>query len=294
MALAVLKPTALDAVATEDHLHLAVPSRHDMEIHLRLLVGQATTGRIEIAWTDPRSKRLQHARQFDIADLGMAIDLACRVNQSEFCNVYVGAALRKPDTYEGTRADDSQFFQANALHVDFDEPGAFDAARAKIKAGYPHLIPKLVVFTGQHPHVRAQIWWTLSEPVTDPDRYRNALSALAKALGGDPTVVNPSRVMRLAGTIAWPVKEGRITERTSILDAKNGSLVAIEAIEAAFSDSLTQAPITPGDGLYLPAHIPVNLVEAIQELRAETIWHDNMVRCVAHWVARGLTDFEIA
>jgi RecA-family ATPase len=43
------------------------------------------------------------------------------------------------------------------------------------------------------------------------------LSGLCAALQGDSTVVNPSRIMRLIGSIAWPVKDGRITERTEII-----------------------------------------------------------------------------
>ena len=53
------------------------------------------------------------------------------------------------------------------------------------------------------------MWWRLDEPITDPVLSEALLKGMAAALGGDPTVANPSRVMRLAGTIAWPMKPDR-------------------------------------------------------------------------------------
>ena len=50
------------------------------------------------------------------------------------------------------------------------------------------------------------MWWRLDEPITDPVLSEALLKGMAAALGGDPTVANPSRVMRLAGTIASPMK----------------------------------------------------------------------------------------
>ncbi len=41
---------------------------------------------------------------------------------------------------------------------------------------------------------------------------RETNTAIAQALGGDPAVVNPSRIMRLPGSIAWPVKSRRVAE----------------------------------------------------------------------------------
>src|SRR5512132_4243612 len=51
-------------------------------------------------------------------------------------------------------------------------------------------------------------------PERDADLCRRQNLALAELLGGDTTVVNPSRVLRLGGSIAWPAKPGRVLERT--------------------------------------------------------------------------------
>ena len=74
-----------------------------------------------------------------------------------------------------------------------------------------------MVVTGLVPAPRAQLWWKLARPITDPGQSQLLLKAKARELDGDPTVSNPSRVMRLAGSVAWPVKDGRIEELTDLL-----------------------------------------------------------------------------
>ena len=97
-----------------------------------------------------------------------------------------------------------------ASYCDLDEPGA--AATAKDK--YGRAKPTLVVVTGRDPHLRAQLWWRLSEPITDKAAWQALLKGMAHALGGDTSVTDPPRVMRLAGSIAWPIKDGRKVEMT--------------------------------------------------------------------------------
>jgi hypothetical protein len=48
--------------------------------------------------------------------------------------------------------------------------------------------------------MRAQMLWRLESPERDADRCRQQNIALAQALDGDPSVVNPSRVLRCVDT----------------------------------------------------------------------------------------------
>ena len=97
------------------------------------------------------------------------------------CNVYVGAALRKPGTFPGARASHEDVLALTASYCDLDEPGA--AATAKDK--YGRAKPTLVVVTGRDPHLRAQMWWRLTEPITDKAAWQALLKGMAHALGGD-------------------------------------------------------------------------------------------------------------
>jgi hypothetical protein len=94
--------------------------------------------------------------------------------------------------------------------------------------------------------MRAQMLWRLNRLERDSHVCRIQNLALAEALGGDTSVVNPSRVMRLGGSIAWPVKEGRVIERTDFLTFDDGRPKAYlpEQIAKAFPPA--QAPLRPG------------------------------------------------
>lgn len=191
------------------------PSYDDILRHLQILHGRASSGVIEIAWSPSGDKRaLNQAELFDVADLDRAAERAFELNKIAGVNVYTGAALRKPGTFPTARASDEDFHAAWALHVDLDDEGAVE--RAKAIYTNSDMSPPIVVVTGRKPWVRAQLWWMLEDPITDPDAYRAQLEALAAAFKGDPTVTNPSRVMRVGGSVAWPKKEGRVTERTEL------------------------------------------------------------------------------
>ena len=162
--------------------------------------------------------------------------------------------------------------------------------------------PTGVVVTGRHPHVRAQMLWRLDAPLRDLELCRQQNAALAQALDGDPSVVNPSRVMRLGGSIAWPIKEGRVIERTEFLDFDDGrpKVYLPEQIARAFP--VAQAVLSPSQS---PSTTPtpsptlqigtsnLSVDACIAAIRAGDHWHDNMLRLVGHWISRGMTDEEI-
>jgi len=175
-------------------------------------------GLIEVAWTTParegQRSKLNNARFYPVSDMEGAIREAAAQNRVPGQNVYIGAALRLPETPPMGRAGDEDFYCLTALYLDCDDEGA--ASRAKAVFTEAGLAPTLGVITGRHPHARVQFWWRLLEPIRDPALARALVASLAAAMGGDPTVANPSRVMRLAGTIAWPLKPGRVLERTDL------------------------------------------------------------------------------
>jgi hypothetical protein len=174
-------------------------------------------GLIELSWTDTRPDqagryRLANAKLFGTDKLDELVDEAARLNATPMCNVYIGAALRHPDTAPFGRAQDRDAWALTCAYVDLDDAEA--ATNAKNIYGLDK--PTLVVVTGRAPHTRAQLWWRLEEPLKDATHWPALLRGFAAKLHGDSTVTNPSRVMRLAGTIAWPVKPGRTVELTSI------------------------------------------------------------------------------
>ena len=221
------------------------PNSDDMLQHLLHLFGDQQQGRVELAWRCARRGTLCEAQSYDLGCLEDLVMVACSHNEIEGQNVYIGAALRKPDSAPFGRATDADFYAAPANWCDLDEPGA--CARVRELCG--NTPATLAVMTGRKPHPRAQLYWKREEPITNADTLRCVNSNIAAKLGSDPSVVNPSRVLRLAGSIAWPTKPGREIEMTQLMtfDDRPASYVEGE-IEKQFpqahTDSATQTPIS--------------------------------------------------
>lgn len=185
------------------------------------LPAELRDGLIELAWTDPEDGRLNHGRLFRSDELAKMVQVAVRLNAVAGQSLYVGAALRKPKTSKFRRAADTDFYALTCAYADFDGPGDLDCAETLCRE--KGVEPSFEVYTGRHPHARAQFWFRLQEPQRDPEACRKLNRAIADALGGDVTVVNPGRVMRLGGSIAWPRKKGRIIELTEFVLNEGGA-----------------------------------------------------------------------
>ena len=166
-----------------------------------------------------RAGEIVHARLFGTDELDDAAEFAAAVNADNGCSVYVGMALRKPTTSRNKRAGEKDFLAATVVWADFDDDDAVRAAAQKCRAT---LMPTFAIYSGRHPHQRIQLFWRLSETIVGHWRTaRHPRRDGARSLNGDPKVADPARVMRLAGSIAWPHKAGRIAEMTGILNLRD-------------------------------------------------------------------------
>jgi hypothetical protein len=286
-----------------DNVHPIVePDAAQMLRHVQHLFGGdldgCHEGKVELAWTDGRDGRLRHADLFGTDQLEDLVERAARENRIPGQNVYVGQALRKPDIAPCGRCSDDDFFALTAFYADLDDDVI---ATARISYRHRGCPPTGVVVTGRHPHVRAQMLWRLETPERDPEICRRQNRALADALGGDPSVVNPGRVMRLGGSVAWPVKPDRIIERTEFLTFDDGRprVYLPGQLARAFPPAPPESPDldTRRDNrskLHIGSEFDGVTVDAcLATIRAGDHWHDNLVRLTGHWIARGWSDAEI-
>lgn len=215
------------------------PNRANILDHLTFLFGDQNDGLIEIAYTPADSSAVNKADFFKPSEIEKAADFAFNQNSIPGVNVYVGAALRKPTTAPFGRSNHEDYYFSPVLWCDLDDPDAAKKAREK----YQDLPPSFVVVTGRKPHLRAQVWWKLQGGQNDKDAQKKALASVCAALDGDKSVVDPIRVMRLGGTIAWPKKAGRVPEQTEIKTPDNATLsVSFDAFQSYFP-----APVNPVD-----------------------------------------------
>lgn len=219
------------------------PDKAQMLQHLGLLFGRAMTGRVEITGvkvTGDGEHTAPRTRFFDVGDLEDAADYAAALNSEHMWNVYVGAATRIADVFPGKAARDEDFHRAWAIHADIDDGHDLAAVREHYRG--LGIVPPFIVVTGRTPTTRAQLWWPLEEPISDADLYRRTLRGVAAILKTDPSVTAAKQLMRLAGGVNWPKKDGRVLEKTEIVQPGQA--------QAAFTLEQLHRALPPVDQLH--------------------------------------------
>lgn len=208
-------------------------------------------GRIEIAYGDAQNVP-KLANTFEAAEIDQAAAFALEKN-AQGRNVYIVGSYLNPDLPPFGRSSDTDFYASSVLWCDIDrhiEP-------QELRTAYAALPPSLVVVTGRQPHIRTHLWWKLQEPITDADTLREALEGVQTRLGGDRAVKNVTSLMRLGGTVAWPKKSGRVTEKTEIIIPSNATPeTTAEAFLRAYpADGFTHAAFTESQTTQITAAV---------------------------------------
>jgi len=142
-----------------------------------------------------------------------------QTNRQGFNN-YVTVNPARP---QGPNVKDQDIIQTSFLFADADERGVV----SQVKNDFIHE-PDAHVCTGTKPFERGHFYWQLEEPVqpTDFDRWKSLMQQVAKRHGCDPQICNPSRIMRLGGTVSYPSKAKRArgyqTELTAFYEYGGG------------------------------------------------------------------------
>jgi hypothetical protein len=107
-------------------------------------------------------------------------------------DAYFGVNPRKG---RGGKAENVAVFRC--VFVDFDHVADPSQALELIRnADLP--APTAIVFSGRRgPHC----YWVLAEPITDAELWRSIQRGLIAALGSDPAIHDPPRIMRLPGSV---------------------------------------------------------------------------------------------
>ena len=159
----------------------------------------------------------------------------------------------------------------------------------------------MAVTTGRVPSPRPHIYWRCDEAILNLDAWTGIQKAIAARLSTDRTVVNPSRIMRLPGTVNWPTdkkaEKGRIAElatlRTEYEDDRDP--VTFDQMLRAFGPGPTlsqQAQSSAGLNIDTGPQAMDREAARIKALSGDQ-WNIEVFRLVGSYVRRGLADHEI-
>lgn len=208
--------------------------------------------------------------------------------------VRANAPLRRDGKTSG--ATDADIIAARFCWADGDDEAATYAIKNFAGPKYT-----FAVTTGRTPIVRPHIYWRLEEWVTDLSEWSRVQQGIAAQLSTDKTVVNPSRIMRLPGTINWPTTQkaakGRVPElvtlRTDYDEPRDP--VPYARMRRVFLGSAPHTSQATSDDPFAPLDPPAPLDRErarIQALSGQE-WHNAVIRLVASYVSKGLSDDEI-
>lgn len=232
----------------------------------------------------------EHYAQFPPERIDDAVAWAIAEN-AQGRNVY---AVRNPIRSGHTGpANDNAIVAAFFCWADCDDSGATDNVR---KFSGPKWTAAIT--TGRVPDTRVHLYWELEEPTRNMDAWRAMQVNIAAHFQSDPVVINPSRIMRVGGTITWPparkIAKGYVPELCAIRTTYDD-----ERQPVAFDRLLR---VFPQKGQPQPGEHHIDIGEErppldrertrIQALSGEE-WHNAVIRLVASYVTRGLADDEI-
>lgn len=282
------------------------PDREAIKAHLSALFEPALDeypeGLIEVCHGPSKPDR---AAYFGLDESGIdaAADFAVAQNR-QGQNVYVGANPRKPGTGPG-RAADSDVEIAFYQFADLDRQDAVTSYQSKLRAGDLIVKPTMYVMTGTIPNKRPHFYWRLEEPVANLPAWSERQRGIAQNLAGDP-VINPSRIMRLGGTVNYPsqdkLQRGYKVELTGVVTDFNEERPPVSPDAVATAYPVRQQVFDAGVQLPAPQHGQttlaamsgrVRIADLIRACQSGNEWHNNMVRLVAHLASTGRTDAEI-
>jgi hypothetical protein len=272
------------------------PNKADIERHLFMLFPPAFVhpyphAWIEIAFCRP-DESLNKARIFSAFDLQGAAKFAADMNARGF-NVYVGAALRQGEKPQSGRANDAHFLVARYSWADYDNADDHERITAICKA--EGLEPAFGVVTGTVPQQRCHLYFLNAEPITNVDAIQASNEAL-KELFSSGDVANPSRVMRLAGTVNYPKEDKRLkgykTELTALHVAPNPRAYHVDTLI-----NLAAAKPNPfleyGKSVAKGGRSDHELRELLEASQIAGNWHNSMRAATASMVGRGWSDLQI-
>ena len=159
---------------------------------------------------------------FALDAVGEATDLAFRMNANKL-NVYMTINPINIDAVikSGKGTKDGDILRAHYSFADADDVQGLNGLNEL--SGL--IEPDIIVTTGTIPHERRHAYWRLTEPCLNLQLWKEKQKQIAVQFKTDKVVVNPSRIMRVAGTVSYPnstkLAKGYVPELVTMHEGSN-------------------------------------------------------------------------
>jgi len=138
---------------------------------------------------------------FTLEAVAEAVDFALQMNATKL-NVYMMINPINPSAciQPGRGATDTDIVRAHYSFADADDRQGLQGLTSLADI----LPPDIHVTTGTVPYERSHAYWKLAEPCYDMNFWTSKQAHIADQCDTDSSVKNPSRIMRLPGTVSYP------------------------------------------------------------------------------------------
>ena len=159
-------------------------------------------------------------QRFAQDELHDAVDFAVRMNEFRL-NIYmmINPMDMNASIGAGKGATDTDILRAHYSFADADDTEGL----AGLNQLCSQVEPDIVVVTGLVPCERRHAYWRLHEPCEGLSAWTAVQKTIANKFKTDKTISNPSRIMRVPGTISFPPEgkqaRGYVTEIVTLREA---------------------------------------------------------------------------
>ena len=138
---------------------------------------------------------------FTLEAVAEAVDFALQMNATKL-NVYMMINPINPSAciQPGRGATDTDIVRAHYSFADADDRQGLQGLTSLADI----LPPDIHVTTGTVPYERSHAYWKLAEPCYNMNFWASKQAHIADQCDTDSSVKNPSRIMRLPGTVSYP------------------------------------------------------------------------------------------
>ena len=138
---------------------------------------------------------------FTLEAVAEAVDFALQMNATKL-NVYMMINPINPSAciQPGRGATDTDIVRAHYSFADADDRQGLQGLTSLAD----NLPPGIHVTTGTVPYERSHAYWKLAKPCYDMNFWTSKQAHIADQCDTDNSVKNPSRIMRLPGTVSYP------------------------------------------------------------------------------------------